>query len=67
MRTFLMIRNTNSLNNSELSDIYNKVKIKNKHNYVPPIGSRISVKNNSYDIISIHYDFDDNELTIIVR
>jgi hypothetical protein len=66
MKTFINILNQGPID-SEVTYSSESIKVKNKHNYVPKIGSRITVKEGSYNVINIHYDFDKSKLTISVR
>jgi len=40
------------------------VEIRNTTNTIPREGERITVKGGSYDVKNVHYDFDNNKITI---
>jgi hypothetical protein len=62
MKTFLIINNK-EITNYETT----KVKIKTHDGIIPRKGERITANNESYDVISIHYDYDKKEVSITVK
>jgi hypothetical protein len=61
MKTFLII------NNREIANYEtNKVKIKSHNGIIPRKGERITANNESYEVISIHYNYDKKEVSITV-
>lgn len=61
MRIFIKIH-------SKEVDNYNtsKVELKNIKNIVPREGERVTVDKIGYDVKSVHYNFDNEEITITV-
>ena len=59
MKTVLKIRNRDEGNYD-----FEVKKLKNPKNIIPREGERFTSDGRSYDVISIHYNFDENKVVI---